>query len=68
MQWGGGLETNLQYKILSKTDRSCVPNRTGLEAKIKLENCNKRAREEVSVLVLTVCKEDVKKFKAKGDG
>jgi len=62
----GGLETNLQYETLSKTDRSCVPNLTGLEVKIKLENRNKIAREEVSVLVHTVCKV-VKKCKAKWD-
>jgi len=55
----GGLETNLQYEILSKTDRRCVPNLTGLEFKIKLENCNKRAGEGVFVLVHTVCKEEV---------
>jgi hypothetical protein len=30
-----------------------------LEVKIKLENCNKRAREEVPVLVHTVCKEEL---------
>jgi len=54
-----GLETNLQYEILSKMDRSCVPNLTGLEVKIKLENCNKRATEEVPVLVHTVCKEEL---------
>lgn len=62
----GGPETNLQYETLSKTDCSCVPNLTGLEVKIKLENCNKGAREEVAVLVHTVCKV-VKKFKAKWD-
>jgi hypothetical protein len=30
-----------------------------MEVKIKLENCNKRAREEVPVLAYTVCKEEL---------
>jgi hypothetical protein len=55
--WGrckGKLETNLQYEILGKTDHSCVPELAGIEDKVKLDNCRKRARKNVSVVVRTV--------------
>jgi len=47
----GKLKTNLQYEILSKTDCSFVPNLAGIEVKVKLDNCTKISREDVSVSV-----------------
>jgi hypothetical protein len=47
----GKLKTNLQYEILSKTDYSFVPNVAGIEVKVKLGNCRKLSREDVSVHV-----------------
>lgn len=52
------LRTNVRYEIHSETDRSCVPNLTAVEVKVKLDNCIKRAREDASVPVGAVCKED----------
>jgi hypothetical protein len=52
----GKLKTTLQYEIVSKPDHSCVPNLAGMEVKVKLENCLKRATEDVSVPVHTVYK------------
>jgi len=54
----GKLKTNVQYEIHSKADRSCVPNLAAVEVKVKLDNCRKRAREDVSVPVGAVCEED----------
>jgi len=45
------LKTILQYEILSKTDYSFVSNLTGIEVKVKLDNCRKVSREDVSVPV-----------------
>jgi hypothetical protein len=45
------LKTNLQYEVLSKTDYSFVPNLAGIEVKVKLDNCRKISREDVSVPV-----------------
>jgi hypothetical protein len=55
----GRVKTNLQYKIVSKTDHSCVPNLAGMEVKVKLDNCRKRAREDVSLPVYTIYKEEI---------
>jgi hypothetical protein len=55
----GKLKTILQYEIASKTDHSCVPNLAGVEVEVKLENCIKRAREDVSVPVHTVYREEL---------
>jgi len=38
----GKLITNVQYEILSKTDYSCVPKLSGIEVKVKLDNCRKK--------------------------
>jgi hypothetical protein len=62
----GKLKTTLQYEIFSKTDHSCVPNLAGMEVKVKLENCIKRAREDLSVPVHTVYKEELSDTYAKG--
>jgi hypothetical protein len=45
------LKTNLQFKILSKTGYSFVPNLAGIEGKLKLDNCRKISREDVSMPV-----------------
>jgi hypothetical protein len=34
----GKLQTNVQYEIHSKMDRSCVPNPAAIEVKVKLDN------------------------------
>jgi hypothetical protein len=38
-------------------DHSCVPNLDGMEVKVKMENCRKRARENASVPVRTIYRE-----------
>jgi hypothetical protein len=56
----GKLRTNVQYEILSKTDHSCVPKLAKIEVKIKLDSCRKkREREDMSVPVRAVYKEDL---------
>jgi hypothetical protein len=55
----GKLKTTLQYEIVSKTDHSCVPNLVRMEVKVKLDNCGKRAREDVSVPGHTVYREEL---------
>jgi hypothetical protein len=62
----GKLETTLQYEIITKTSRSCVSNLAGMEVGVKLVNCRKRAREDVSVLVHTIYMEVLSDTYAKG--
>ena len=50
------METHLQYEILSKTGHSCIPKLAGIEVQVKLENCRKRSREDMSVTVHAVYK------------
>jgi len=52
----GTLKTHLRYEILSKKDHICVPKLAGIEVKVKLDNCGKRSREDVSVPVHAVYK------------
>ena len=40
-----------EAEILSKTDCSFVPDVAGVEVKVKLDNCRKISREDVSVPV-----------------
>jgi hypothetical protein len=62
----GKLKTTLQYEIVSKIDHSCVPNLAGMEVKVKLGNCRKRAREDVSVHLHTIHREELSDTPAKG--
>ena len=41
-------KTTLQYEMVSEMDHSFVPLLNGMELKAKLDNCRKRAKEEVS--------------------
>jgi hypothetical protein len=48
------LKTNLQYKIMSKINYTCVPNLAEMEFNVKLEIYRKRAREDGPVPVRTI--------------
>jgi hypothetical protein len=45
---------------------SCVANLAGMEVKVKLDNCRKRAGEGVSVHVHTIFSEELSDIHAKG--
>ena len=60
------LKSTLEYEIVSKTDHSCVANLAGMEVKVKLDNCRKRAGEGVCVPVHTICSEELSDIHAKG--
>ena len=60
------LKTHLQYEIVSKTDRSCVPYLAAMEVNVKLQE--KKATKDVSVPVDTVYKEELSDILAKGYG
>lgn len=62
----GKLKNNLRYKILSKTENSCVPNLAGIKIEAKLGNCRRRTKEKLSVTVHAIYKEDLSDFCAKG--
>jgi hypothetical protein len=55
----GKLKTNIQYEIVSKTDRSCVPNLAGVGVTVKLEKCRRKAMEDTSVPVHTIYKNEL---------
>jgi len=59
-------KTTLQYEMVTKTDHSLVPHLNGMKVKVKLGNCRKTAKEEVSVFVHTICKEELYDINAKG--
>jgi hypothetical protein len=61
----GKLKNNLQYEILGKAIRSCFPNLAGIEVKVKLGNCRRRTKENLSVPVLTIYKEELAELYAK---
>jgi hypothetical protein len=48
----GKLKTSVQYEMVSKTDRSCLPNSAAMEVKVKLENCRKNVTDDMSVLYI----------------
>ena len=48
------------------TDNSCFPNVAGIEVKVKVDNCRRRARDDMPVPVRTVCKEELSELHAKG--
>jgi hypothetical protein len=49
----GHLKTTLQYEIISETDLA------GMEAKVKLDNCRKRGRKDVSMPVHAIYEEEL---------
>jgi hypothetical protein len=55
-------ENNLQYEIVSRTDSNCVPKLAGMEIKVKQENCRKKSREDMSVPVNTIYRQNCQKF------
>jgi len=59
-------KATLQYEMVSKTEHSFVPHLNGMKVKVKLDNCRKTAKEEVSVPVHTIVKEELYDINAKG--
>jgi len=53
---------NLQYEIVSRTDSDCVPKLAGMEVKVKQENSRKKSREDMSVTVDTIYRQNCRKF------
>jgi hypothetical protein len=61
----GKLKNNLRYEILNKTENSCLPNIAGIKAKVKLGNCRRRTKGNLSVPVHAIYKEELSDFCAK---
>lgn len=62
------LSTDLEYRVISKgrVEHSCVPDQAEIEVKITYETCRKRVREETSVPVNIIYKEEYSKIYSKG--
>jgi hypothetical protein len=57
---------NLQFEIVSQTSHSCFPKLAGMEVTVKLENCNKKVGEYVSMPTRTICREELSDIWAEG--
>ena len=55
----GKLNTNSQCEVVSAMDCSRVPELTGMEVKVKLDNCRQTNSEDVSVPVHNICREEL---------
>jgi hypothetical protein len=55
-------ENNLQYEIVSRTDSDCVPELAGMEVKVKQDNSRRKSREDISVPVNIIYRQNCRKF------
>lgn len=62
----GRVRTNHDNIVLSKTEHSCVPNLAEIEVKKTMQKCKKRVREELSVPVHKIFREEMASIYDKG--
>lgn len=62
----GSVKTDFHYAVIEKTDHVCIPNPAEIEVKKVVEVCKKRSREELSVPVHKIFKEEISKIYDKG--
>lgn len=60
------VKTTKQFEVVSKIPHTCVPNVAEIEVKKKMEKCNQRFREDVSVPVHKIFQEEMTEIHTRG--
>ena len=62
----GTIKTHLKYEITENTEHSCAPCIAQIDINRKMRTCRKRVREEISVPVKKIFKEEISGLYEKG--
>jgi hypothetical protein len=62
----GKLKTTLKYEMVSIMAHGFFPTLAETEGEVKVDSCRKRGREELTVLVHKLCREELSDVDRKG--